>query len=92
MPIIKYGNHVIDVKLEQSGEETVTYDGEPMSSKMSTFGATHKFSVKEEGQDVAYEVKVKPKGGLLGKVTGIGMSFAPRVKCSEMAKRFVRHE
>jgi hypothetical protein len=87
MPIIKYGNHIIDVRLEQSGEETVTYDGELMSSKMSTFGATHKFSVKEEGQDVAYEVKVKPKGGLLGKVTGIGMSFAPKVEVFREGKK-----
>jgi len=87
MPFIKYGNHTIEVRLERHGEETVFYDGEVMSSKMTTFGGTHRFSVKEDDEAVNYEVKIKPKGGLFGVVTGFGLATAPTVEVRRNGKK-----
>jgi hypothetical protein len=81
MPIIQYGNHTIEVRLDRStGEETILYDGKVMSSRISMRGGSHKFSVKEEGEGANYEVKIKVKGGLLGTITGIGFSLTPTVE------------
>jgi len=41
-----------------NGVETVRYNGEEVSSKFSWFGATHRFSVEEDGQIVDYDVEV----------------------------------
>jgi len=47
--------------------------------------ATHDFSVNEEGKDVAYQVKVKPKTGMFGKITGF--SLGPRVEVFRNGKK-----
>ena len=80
MPVVQFGNHTIEIKFERNGEEAIYYDARIVSSKMSTFGGTHNFSVNEDGKDIAYKVQIKPKGGILGKITGMGMSFAPKVE------------
>jgi len=81
MPFFAYGTHTIEVKLGPNGEESVLYDGLMVSYKKPyALGAPHKFSVKEEDELVNYEVQIKPKGGLLGSVTGIGKALAPRVE------------
>jgi len=81
MPSFAYGTHTIEVKLGPGGEETVLYDGLMISHKKPySFGVSHKFSVKEADEKVEYEVKTKPKGGLLGAVTGIGKALAPKVE------------
>jgi hypothetical protein len=41
-----------------NGVETVRYNGEKVSSKFSWFGATHHFTVEEDGELVDYEVEV----------------------------------
>lgn len=75
MALIKYGNHVIEVRFELNAVKTVLYDGEVMSSKQGIFGGTYTFCVKEEGQDAVYDVKVTPRGGLLGVLSGVGASL-----------------
>ena len=71
MPMFKYGGHNFEIRITRSGEETVLYDGEPVSSKMTRFGGTHEFSMKEDDEMVSYIVKVQPKGGkLLGTMFG----------------------
>jgi hypothetical protein len=88
MPIIRYGNHTIEVKLDpKTGEETVLYDGQVMSSKISVGGATHRFTVREEGKDVTYEVKIGTRG--LGGIKGIFMwpVRVPKVEVSRDGKQ-----
>ena len=81
MPFIKYKNNIIEIKMDRmTGEENVFYNKDIVSSKTSMFGATHKFSVQEEGENVNYEIKVKVRGGLFGKITGIGMALPPIVE------------
>jgi len=88
MPSFEYGTHTIEVKLGPNGEETVLYDGLMVSHKKPyTFGAPHKFSIKEEDELVNYEVQTKPKGGLLGAVTGIGKALSPRVEVLRNGKK-----
>lgn len=74
--MFKHGGHNFEVKISRSGEETVLYDGEPVSSKITRTGGTHEFSVKEEDEMVSYMVKVAPKGG---KILGTMFGGAPKV-------------
>lgn len=76
MPVFKYGGHTFEIKITRSGEETVLYDGEPVSSKMTRFGGTHEFSVKEGEEIVSYMVRVQPKGG---KILGTMFGTSPKV-------------
>lgn len=76
MPIFKYGGHNFEIKITPAGEETVLYDGEPVSSKMTRLGGTHEFSVKEEKEMVSYKVKIQPKGG---KLLGVMFGTSPKV-------------
>jgi len=88
MPFFAYGTHTIEVKLGPYGEETVLYDGLMISHKKPySFGVSHKFSVKEAGEEVNYEVKIEPKGGLFGAVTGIGKVLAPKVEVFRDGKK-----
>jgi len=81
MPFFAYGTHTIEVNLGRDGEEIVLYDGLMISHKKPySFGVSHKFSVKEAGEEINYEVKTKPKGGLLGSVTRIGKALSPNVE------------
>jgi len=92
MPIIKYGDHNIEVRFEIGGAQTVLYDGEAVSSRMPdtaqftpfASGMTHSFSVEEGGDTVVYDVQVKPRG-LLGKLGGIGV--LPRVEVFRNGKK-----
>lgn len=76
MPIFKHGGHNFEIKITRSGEETVLYDGDPVSSKITRTGGTHKFSVNEEGETVSYMVKVAPKGG---KILGTMFGTSPKI-------------
>lgn len=62
--VINSNGHLIEI--QASGVETVKYDGYQVSSKMSIFGATHLFSVQEDGVLVHYEVKISTRwwGGI----------------------------
>ncbi len=81
MPFFESGTHTIEVKLGSDGEVTVLYDGLMISHKEPyTFSGPHRFSIKEGDAEIIYEVKVKPKGGRLGAVTGIGKALAPVVE------------
>ncbi|MBS7615487.1 hypothetical protein KEJ18_07160 [Candidatus Bathyarchaeota archaeon] len=92
MPIIKYGNHIIEVRLDpKTGEETVFYDGQVVSSKISVEGATHKFSVNEEGKDITYEVKIGTRGleGLKGIFYGLPAYL--KLMSLETASKYIPH-
>ena len=54
MKTIMYNGHKLEIK--GLGREKVYYDGQEMSSRLSMFGASHVFRVKEAGEDVQYEV------------------------------------
>jgi len=60
MPIIRYGNHVIECKTGMSltGKEVILYDGREVSKRHSMSGATHVFSTREDDEEVTYEVEV----------------------------------
>ena len=59
MRTIIYGNHTIKVKATSlTGREDIHYDDQLVSSKHSMFGTTHLFSVKEDGENVQYEVEI----------------------------------
>lgn len=63
MVFVKYGKHTIEVRLGSHGEEDIFYDGEVVSSKISGGRkSAHSFSVKEDGEDVIYDVKLGIKG------------------------------
>lgn len=63
MVFVKYGNHNIEIRLGRGGAEDVFYDGQVVSSKISGgMKSAHNFSVKEDGSDVMYEVKIAVKG------------------------------
>lgn len=87
MPFVIYGNHNIEIKFEARGEENIFYDGEIVSSKTTVRGGTHNFSVEEEGEKVNYEVKIKPKGGILGIVTGFAAVSAPKIEVRRNGKK-----
>jgi len=81
MPFFAYGTHTIEVKLGPYEEETVLYEGLMISHKKPySFGVSHKFSVKETDEEVNYEVRIEPKGGLFGALTRIGKVLAPKVE------------
>lgn len=61
MKTIIYKGHKIEFSNTLTGKETVLYDGKVMSSKHSLFGATHVFVVKEEGEDIQYEVETNTR-------------------------------
>jgi len=59
MKTIVCGGHKIEIPgMGLTGKEQVQYDGVVVSSKHSVFGATHVFSVKEDGEDAQYEVEL----------------------------------
>ena len=64
MPQIQVGEHSIDVSNSFWGAETVRYDGETQAKGYSFLGRSYMFNVKEEDEDVTYEVEFK--AGLLG--------------------------
>lgn len=41
-----------------SGTETINYNGNIVSQKQSILGGDHIFTVKENGEDTIYEIKV----------------------------------
>lgn len=47
------------------GRETITVNDKVVSSKFSFFGATHKFTVSENDQDVSYSAKIRFGFGLV---------------------------
>lgn len=55
MRTIVYGSHTIQV--ETGWKERVLYDGQVMGNKHTWRGSTHIFSVKEDGENVQYEVE-----------------------------------
>ena len=59
MRTIVYGGHTIQVKT--FGTEKIHYDGQLVSSKNSWSGATHIFSVKEDAENVQYEVEIRSR-------------------------------
>ena len=59
---VRYGRHTIKVNAQASllGKEVVYYDGQVVSEKNSMLGATHTFSMREDGEDAFYEVQIGP--------------------------------
>jgi len=89
MVFVKYGNHVIEVKLDpRTGEETILYDGGVVSSKITVRGGTHKFAVKEESEDATYEVEIgaRRRGGLISRLSFLAPPNIPTVKVSRNGK------
>ncbi len=64
MKTIINNGHKIEVK--SFGTEKIVYDGEIVSKRISMFGATHVFAVKEDNNDVQYEVEIGTRWHLLG--------------------------
>ena len=64
MPQIQVGKHTIEVNNSIWGTETVKYDGALKAKGNSLFGRSYLFQVKENDDDVTYEVEFK--AGLLG--------------------------
>lgn len=63
MVFVKYGNHTIEVRLGPGQEENIFYDGQVVSSKIGRgMKSDHSFHVKEDNEDVIYEVKLATKG------------------------------
>jgi hypothetical protein len=59
MKTIVYNGHQIQLPgASLTGKEEVKYDGKVVSSKHTVFGGTHVFRVKEDGEDVDYEVEI----------------------------------
>ena len=59
MRTIVYNEHQIQLPgMSLTGKEEVKYDGRVVSSKHTMFGGTHVFKVKEDGEDVDYEVDI----------------------------------
>lgn len=59
MKTITYAGHTIELPgMSLTGKEEIRYDGKVISSKHSMSGATHIFSVTENGEDVQYEVEI----------------------------------
>ena len=56
---VSHNGHLIEVPgTSLTGKEEVRYDGRVVSSKHSVTGATHVFSVEEDGERVQYEVEI----------------------------------
>ena len=60
MITIVYGNHTIQV--ETGWKERVLFDGQVMGNKHTWRGGTHIFSVKEDEENVQYEVEYHARG------------------------------
>ncbi|GAB4416673.1 MAG: hypothetical protein OHK0039_26210 [Bacteroidia bacterium] len=59
MITLVYNNRTIEVQpVSFSGHETVHYEGELVSRKWSLRGASHLFTVDEDGYQVTYEVVI----------------------------------
>jgi hypothetical protein len=60
MRILVVNDNKIEIDLLSlfSGKETIYYNGEIVSQKKSLWGSLHAFSVKENGVDAHYEIKV----------------------------------
>ncbi len=61
--IVTVKGHLIEMHDTGWGPETVKYDGEVVSRKVSFGGATHAFQVHEDGEYVLYEVKMTSRIG-----------------------------
>lgn len=59
MPIVHIGKHTIEVSSPWWGTETVRYDGTVKTKGSSFMGRAYHFTVKEENEDVTYEVEFK---------------------------------
>jgi hypothetical protein len=59
MRTITYGNHAIQIT--GGFKDEVRYDGQVVSSRATWSGGTHIFSVKEDGEDVQYEVEYRTR-------------------------------
>ena len=59
MPIVRVGKHTIEAISPWWGTETVKYDGQVRTKGFSRFGRSYQFTVKEEDEDVIYEVEFK---------------------------------
>jgi len=57
--VIKIDGHNIGIYRSEMGKEVVRYDGVEVSSKFSMTGATHIFTVNEDGDPVIFEVVFK---------------------------------
>jgi hypothetical protein len=56
--IVTHNEHTIEIKNNLlTGKETILYDGKEVSSKRSIGGSTHIFIVKEDNEDIQYEVE-----------------------------------
>jgi len=59
MKTIVYNGHQIQLPgMSLTGKEEIKYDGRVVSSKRTIVGGTHIFKVKENGEDVDYEVEL----------------------------------
>ena len=59
MKTIAYKGHNIQIQeMSLTGVEKVLYDGKQVSFKRTMTGGTHIFTVKEDGEDVVYEVEI----------------------------------
>lgn len=59
MKVIVHNGHQIQLPgMSLTGKEEVKYDGKVVSSKHTIFGGTHVFRVKEDGEDVDYEIEI----------------------------------
>lgn len=59
--IIQVNGHSIEVVVSiWNGKESVSYDGNIVSSRrnLSTFSSIHSFKVEEAGESVVYEVQI----------------------------------
>lgn len=68
MKTVMSNGHKIEVmESSPTGLERVLYDGKEVSSRRAMFGATHTFNVREDNEDVSYEVDI-----------GVGSLLPPR--------------
>jgi hypothetical protein len=59
MPIVQAGKHTIEVINTFWGTEIVKYDGEVKTKGISFLGRSYQFTVKEEDENITYEVEFK---------------------------------
>ena len=59
MKTVVHGGHQIEIPGGHIiGKEEVRYDGRVVSSKYSMAGAMHTFQVREDGEEVRYDVEL----------------------------------
>ena len=62
MKTITYDGHKIEVSgMSLTAMEEVLYDGATVSKKRSVTGSTHIFNVKENEEEIQYEVEIGTK-------------------------------